>query len=129
MISIDKLSFAFRRSQPLFKDLNLTLQSGRTYGLFGLNGAGKTTLLNHVSGMLFPARGECRILGKPSRDRLPETMSELFILPEEFELPAVSAETFIQLHAPFYPRFDLQKIEKILIEFEIDTQKNLPELS
>lgn len=129
MISIDKLSFAFKRSQPLFTDLTLTLQAGRTYGLFGLNGAGKTTLLNHISGMLFPAGGECRILGKPSRDRLPETMSELYILPEQFELPAMSAVTYIRLHAPFYPRFDLQKIEKIMIEFEIDSQKNLPELS
>jgi ABC-2 type transport system ATP-binding protein len=129
MINIENLSFSFKQNQPLFKNLNLDLKPGRTYGLFGLNGAGKTTLLNHISGMLFPARGECRVLGKPSRDRLPETMSELYILPEQFELPAVRAETFIQLHAPFYPRFDLQKIERILIEFEIDRQKNLPELS
>lgn len=129
MVTIENLTFAFKKSQPLFKGLNMKLEKGNTYGLFGLNGAGKTTLLNHISGMLFPSAGECNINGSPSRERLPEVLSDLFILPEQFELPKMDSITYTKLHAPFYPDFDFDYLNQILSEFQIDTGKNLPELS
>ena len=129
MITIEKLEFAFKKNQPLFADLNLELHAGRIYGLFGLNGAGKTTLLNHISGMLFPAKGECRIFGKPARDRLPETQSEIFIVPEQFDLPTVKPEIYIELHAPFYPRFDLEQAGSLMEQFNLDRDKVLSKQS
>ena len=129
MIRINNLNFAFKKGEPLFKGLNLELQPGRTYGLFGLNGAGKTTLLNHMSGMLFPAQGECLILGKPARDRLPETLSEIFIVPEQFDLPAIKPDIYIELHAPFYPKFDLKQAGSLMEQFSLDRNKVLSKQS
>lgn len=129
MVSVENLTFAFRKNEPLFTGLDMKLEPGNTYGLFGLNGAGKTTLLNHLSGMLFPAEGACNILGENVRKRLPETMSEIYILPEQFDLPKLSAEKYVDLHAPFYLRFDHEYLTQILSEFQVDTQKNLTELS
>lgn len=129
MVTIEHLHFAFKKNEPLFSDLNLELKTGRTYGLFGLNGAGKTTLLNHISGMLFPEKGECRVLEKSARERDPEILKELYLLPEQFDLPAMSTKTYTKLHAPFYPRFDHEQLQKILDEFEINQQKLLPHLS
>jgi len=129
MIRINNLNFAFKKGEPLFTGLSLELQPGRTYGLFGLNGAGKTTLLNHMSGMLFPAEGECIVLGKPARDRLPETMSEIFVVPEQFDLPAVKPDIYIELHAPFYPNFDLAQAGSLMEQFNLDRNKVLSKQS
>ena len=129
MVIVENLTFAFIKSQPLFTGLDMKLEPGNTYGLFGLNGAGKTTLLNQLSGMLFPKKGSCRVLGQNVKNRLPETMSEIYILPEQFDLPKMDADTYTDLHAPFYPRFDRSYLSEILNEFQVDRQKNLTELS
>lgn len=129
MVEIRNLHFSFKKSAPLFSGLSLDLYPGKTYGLFGLNGAGKTTLLNHISGMLFPKKGQCKILGQPAGERLPGVLSELFILPEQFELPKMSSQVYTQLHAPFYPGFNEELYLELLGQFEIDTKKNLTELS
>lgn len=129
MVTITRLNFAFKKNEPLFSDLSLEMKTGRTYGLFGLNGAGKTTLLNHISGMLFPEKGDCLVLGQPARNRQPEVLKEIYLLPEQFDLPSMTAETYTKLHAPFYPNFDHEQFQKILSEFDINQQKKLPELS
>ena len=97
--------------------------------LSGFLGAGKTTLLNQLSGMLFPKKGSCQVLGQDVKDRLPETMSEIYILPEQFDLPKMNADKYVNLHAPFYPRFDLDYLAEMFTEFQVDRQKNLTELS
>lgn len=129
MVSIHNLSFAFKKNQLLFDNLNLELQTGFIYGLFGLNGAGKTTLLNHISGMLFPKTGSCEISGKSSRKRYPETLSNLFVLPEQFDLPPVTAKSYVNIHAPFYSGFNVDYMHQALREFLVEPDKNLNELS
>lgn len=129
MISIKNLSFAFKKGKPLFKDLSLELEAGKIYGLFGLNGAGKTTLLNHMSGMLFPSRGECLLNGLPARDRTPAMLSDLFLVPEQFSLPSITGEEYTKIHAPFYPRFDAGQFESVIKELKVDTKAVLNELS
>lgn len=129
MVTIENLTFAFKKNQRLFNQLNLRLEKGNTYGLFGLNGAGKTTLLNLISGMLFLDSGDCLIHEAPARERLPKVLSDLFILPEQFELPKMNALRYIDIQAPFYPGFDFETISQIMTEFQIDTGKNLTELS
>ncbi len=129
MVNIEKLTFAFKKSQPLFTGLDMKLEKGNTYGLFGLNGAGKTTLLNHISGMLFPDSGICTLDGSPVRERLPEVLSNLFILPEQFELPKMDALQYIDLFGPFYPQFDFKYMTDTLDEFQVEPAKNLTELS
>jgi ABC-2 type transport system ATP-binding protein len=129
MVSITDLTFAFKKNHLLFNGLNLDLQAGSIYGLFGLNGAGKTTLLNHISGLLFPKSGTCEILGKSSRKRDPETLSELYVLPEQFDLPPIPAHSYVNIHAPFYPRFDEEYMKHSLRELLVEGEKNLNELS
>jgi ABC-2 type transport system ATP-binding protein len=129
MVSIKNLTFAFKKGVPVLSGLNMDFQPGRTYGLFGLNGAGKTTLLNQISGMLFPAEGECLINQKPVRERLPETMSSIFVVPEQFELPSLKPAEFVDLHAPFYPDFDTDQITSLMEQFTLDQEKRLSEQS
>ena len=129
MINIKNLSFAFKKGEPLFSNLDWSLEPGKTYGLLGLNGAGKTSLFNIISGMLFPEDGECTFEGKPVRDRSPQFLSELFIVPEQFELPAMTGNKYVELHAPFYPRFDKTLLKRSLSELQVNSKKKISELS
>lgn len=129
MISIKNLSFAFKKGKPLFNNLSLEMETGKIYGLFGLNGAGKTTLINHMSGMLFPTEGKCLLNGEPARNRTPKQLSDLFIVPEQFTLPSMAGRKYLDIHAPFYPRFDRSLFDSVIEEFEVDISSLIPELS
>lgn len=129
MIQLSDISFAFDKRSTLFQNLNLSLQSGHTYGLFGLNGAGKTTLLNLISGMLFPAAGSCTFEGESTQKRLPSVMSNLFIVPEQFELPPVKPKEYIEIQQPFYPHFDVAEMERLMKDFIINSDKILTQHS
>lgn len=125
MINISNLSFGYKKKQPLFQELDLELKSGSIYGLFGMNGAGKTTLLKHIAGLLFAKEGKCEIFEKDVKQRLPEILANIYVIPEEFVLPQVKISTFVDLHAPFYPRFDQGLLNKYLDEFDISNGKKL----
>lgn len=61
LAKIDGLGFGYHQ-KPLFKDLDLKLESGNIYGLLGKNGAGKTTLLKLLVGQLFAQEGRMEVL-------------------------------------------------------------------
>ncbi len=48
--------------------LDLIIPTGQTVALLGPNGAGKSTVVNAVLGLLHPAAGEARVLGRRPRD-------------------------------------------------------------
>lgn len=129
MVSIKKLTFGYKKGTPILTGIDLELHTGKIYGLLGLNGAGKTTLLNNITGMLFPGSGSCLVDGEESRNRTPNAMSSLFIVPEQFDLPKVTATKYVELHRLFYPNFDDQQMEDIMKEFELDKSGMLPEMS
>jgi ABC-2 type transport system ATP-binding protein len=129
MIEINHLTFGYKKKYPLFDDLNLQLPTGKIYGLLGKNGAGKSTLLKQIAGLLYPQQGECLVNGLPSRQRLPQVLSDMYFIPEEFQLPAVSISTFVKLHAPFYPNFDATMLQKHMDEFEIGMSGKIASLS
>jgi ABC-2 type transport system ATP-binding protein len=51
-------------------DLDLTIPSGETVALLGPNGAGKSTAINAVLGLLRPAGGTVRVLGRAAREAI-----------------------------------------------------------
>ncbi|MCH8557539.1 MAG: ABC transporter ATP-binding protein [Balneolia bacterium] len=129
MISVDNISYSYKGKQPLFSGLSLETRPDTIYGLFGLNSAGKTTLLKLISGLLYPDSGSCTVLGAASSQRKPSILSSMFFLPEQFELPLMSAKTYIKLYAPFYPNFDAQQLADLLAFFDLNLNENLRELS
>ena len=53
---------------PAVQDVSFGITEGEVVGFLGPNGAGKTTTLKMLSGLLYPTRGEARVLGYiPSR--------------------------------------------------------------
>lgn len=129
MITIENVVFAYNRKKPLFNGLSLRLEQGNIYGLLGKNGAGKTTLLKIIAGLVFPQSGKCRLNGFESKDRIPQALEDIYILPEEFELPSIKLLQYVSLNAPFYTRFDHEKFRTLIEEFQLDPDKKLNQLS
>ncbi len=129
MIQITGLSFSYRKKDRLFDDLSLTLEPGTIYGLLGKNGAGKTTLLKLLCGFMFPGKGEIRVLGDDPAKRTARMLREIVLIPEEFFVPPCTAEQYMRLNAPFYPRFDAARFREYLAGFELDPAKKLTEYS
>lgn len=130
MIEIKNIRFAYgRRQAPVFEDFSLSLAPGRIYGLLGKNGTGKSTLLYLVCGLLHQQEGCVTLDGVDVRLRRPEVLQEIFFVPEEFELPAVKLGRYVELNAPFYPRFNEDVLSACLEEFELSPDLHLGELS
>jgi ABC-2 type transport system ATP-binding protein len=129
MIKIENLSFSYNQKQSLFEALSLTLPSGNIYGLLGKNGAGKTTLLKLICGLLFPKKGKINVLGLQPRDRYPQFLSEVFLIPEEFDLPSLNMECFVRLYSAFYPRFSNDLFKDCIHEFGLPGGQMLSTMS
>ena len=126
MITINDISFSYdKRNGDLFHDFTLELNAGNVYGLLGKNGAGKSTLIYLMTGLLTPTSGEVLIDDVNVRRRLPKTMSDLFLVPEEFELPNLSLKKYVSINSPFYPNFSMVDMQRYLDIFELGGDLNV----
>ena len=130
MLRVENISFSYRRGKKeVLSDFSLSLEKGRVYGLLGKNGAGKSTLLYLMSGLLTSKHGRVMYNDIDVRRRLPATLQDMFLVPEEFELPPISLVSYIELNSPFYPRFSKEDMVKYLHYFEMDLDADLKALS
>ncbi len=129
MITLENINFGYPKSGELFANLSLNIADGGIYGLLGKNGAGKTSLLKIIAGLVFPRTGACSVFNYHSKDRMPEFLSELYLLPEDLYVPPMTAEEYYQCYASFYPNFDATIYADIIKKFEIPNGKLLTELS
>lgn len=130
MLQVKNISFRYHKNKSeVLSNFSLTLEKGRVYGLLGKNGAGKSTLLYLMSGLLTPKAGKVMYHDTDVRRRLPITLQDMFLVPEEFELPPVSLVSYIELNSPFYPNFSKEDMMKYLHFFELDMDVDLGALS
>lgn len=130
MLQVENISFSYGRRKPeVLSDFSFSLEKGRVYGLLGKNGVGKSTLLYLMCGLLTPKLGRVMYHGVDTRRRLPETLRDVFLVPEEFDLPAVSLVQFVELNSPFYPNFSKEDMMTYLHLFEMDWNIHLGGLS
>ncbi len=130
MLQISNLSFSYGKSSgELFNNFSLDLQPGNVYGLLGKNGAGKSTLIYLMTGLLTPKDGAVTLNGDNVRQRLPKTLNDLFLVPEEFDFPNISLSQFVKLNSPFYPRFSVEDMNRYLDIFEMERDARLHSLS
>ena len=130
MLKINDLAFSYSgNSCKVFNDFSLKFEKGAVYGLLGKNGTGKSTLLYLITGLLHPQQGTVLFKDEEVRRRLPSTLSDMFIVPEEFELPSMTMKQYVKLNAPFYPNFSEEQLKKNLALFDFDENIHLGNLS
>jgi ABC-2 type transport system ATP-binding protein len=96
-ITVSNLSFRYG-GLKVIDDMSMEIQTGTSYGLLGPNGAGKTTLIRLMVGLLKPASGSIKCLGKspsPANARLVGYMPQL---------PALYAELSVEQNIEFFAR-------------------------
>lgn len=114
MITINDVSFHYKKGTPILKDIQTNIQPGHIYGLLGLNGVGKTTLLKLIAGLLFPNTGTLEVNKLCPEDRSIPFLSDIYFITDEVELPNWSIADIITIYAPLYPKFDRSYFEQLL---------------
>ncbi|MCE7059179.1 ATP-binding cassette domain-containing protein [Dyadobacter sp. CY343] len=129
MIHLDRVSFGYSKQKLLFEDLSMELLPGHIYGLLGKNGAGKSSLLRNMVGLLFPLAGTIKVAGFEPRKRFPAFLQDVFFIPEEIYLPSVTIEKYLQMLAPFYPKFDEHQFREHISEMDLPKNNKLTGMS
>ncbi len=129
MLSIENLTFNYQNSRPVLKSVSMGLEAGNIYGLFGKNGEGKSTLVKIITGLLFPKSGNCTFNGIGTQKRETQSLRDIFLVPEDFELPALPIQTFEKINSPFYPHFSKEQFYHLVDEFKLTPQDVISKLS
>ena len=130
MIQVNDITFSYPGSKhKVFDRLSLNLKDNHIYGLLGKNGTGKSTLLYLIAGLLRPKKGSILVDGLTASKRYPEMLQEIYLVPEEYNLPNMSLANYTKIHETFYPRFSKETLNKCLEDFEMPTNINMKQLS
>ncbi|GAA4270959.1 ABC transporter ATP-binding protein [Aquimarina gracilis] len=129
MISIRGLRFHYPKGRTVLDDISLDFMKGNIYGLFGENGEGKSTLIKIMAGLLFPKVGYCQISNEDVAKRKVKNLKEIFIVPEDFELPGIKIDTFEKINSSFYPKFSQDRFYELIQEFKLSPKENIAALS
>ena len=128
MIEISDLGFSYG-SKSVLRNISLTLESGRIYGLLGENGVGKTTLLTLLAGLKKPQQGSICADGQIPYKRTPSFLSSQYYLPDDVYPYNCTAENFVKSSGQFWPDFSLEKFLEIMREFETDPSQKMNSMS
>ena len=119
MLQIQNVTYGYNAMHNVLENFSLQYDEPGIYGLLGKNGTGKSTLLYLIMGLLRPKQGEITFDGVNTQNRLPETLQEMFIVPEEYNLPSIPLPAYLKVLRPFYPNFDEQLMVKLLEMFDM----------
>jgi ABC-2 type transport system ATP-binding protein len=128
-IQIENLSYAYGRAEAVH-DLNLTVQPGRCYGLFGRNGAGKTTTMKCLLTLLRPQRGQLRVFGlDPARHEV-EVKRRLAYVPDQVAFyPWMTVRETLDYLASFRAHWNRKTERELLDRFRLEAAQNIGSLS
>ncbi len=130
MIDIQNITYRYPGSKHLvFQDFSLKLEPGRIYGLLGKNGTGKSTLLYLICGLLRLHQGRITVDGVDSALRTAAMLQDIYLVPEEYDLPAITLKKYVRLNSVFYPHFSEDVLHSCLADFELSADLHLKALS
>lgn len=84
-LSTRDLCFSYGKTETL-KNINVSLQTGKFYGIVGPNGCGKTTFLDLLTGNKNPSSGTITLFGVPLTDYSKRDLAlQLALVPQEYD--------------------------------------------
>lgn len=129
MIRLSNLKFGYVSGLALFDKMDLEIEEGSIVGLFGRNGEGKSTLLKLLSGQLLRSSGNMEVIGFDPKERNPNFLEQIFVVPEIVNVPNVSIKEYFSVLSRFYPNYDESLAYKLLDTFGIDSKWKLNQVS
>ena len=128
MITIKDLGFAYGEKAVL-KNITMTLEEGRIYGLLGENGVGKTTLLTLLCGLKKSQAGTIDTDGMKPYDRQPSLLSNQYYLSDEVPAMNMKAADYAKYYGKFWEGFDMDKFMEVMGVLENDPQQKMNQMS
>ena len=129
MINVQGLEIGYKSSRKVFRGLGLELGQGSITGLLGRNGEGKTTLLKLLTGQLLRQSGHLEVLGHDPKCRQVPFLQQVYLLPEEVNVPSISIAKFFEVNGAFYPNYDEAMGRELLQIFSLSPEMNLKKIS
>jgi len=128
-IQIENLAYAYGRAEAVH-DLNLKVQPGRCYGLFGRNGAGKTTTMKCLLNLLRPRHGQVRVFGLDPATAEVAVKRRLAYVPDQVVFyPWMSVRETLDYLASFRERWNRKTEQELLDRFRLDSAQRTDALS
>ncbi len=128
-IEIKDLVYTYGRAEAVH-GLNLTVQPGRCYGLFGRNGAGKTTTMKCVLNLLRPRGGTVRLFGLDPSTHEVEVKRRLAYVPDHVAFyPWMTVRETLDYLASFRDRWNRDTERGLLDRFRLDPGQRTAALS
>jgi ABC-2 type transport system ATP-binding protein len=129
ILRIEGLAKSFGRKTVL-RDFDLTVQSGRVYGLLGRNGEGKTTLARILMGVIPADSGKILYKGRPIAYGESAFKREFGYVPEDpFFYEDMTVRSLVGFNARFYPKWDRKRAAADLERFALDPKARIRTLS
>jgi ABC-2 type transport system ATP-binding protein len=129
VIEIKDLVYTYGRSEAV-QGLNLTVPTGRCYGLFGRNGAGKTTTMKCLLNLLRPRGGSVRLFGMDPAKHDVEVKRRLAYVPDYVAFyPWMSVRETLDYLASFRAHWNLETEGELLERFQLDPRQRTAALS
>ena len=103
ILKTEKLSKSFIGNHAV-KNINLTLEAGKVYGLLGPNGSGKSTLMKMIAGLCHPTTGDIEVMGEK---RSNTSKNIVAYMPTELHFyDFMTIKSAGQYYKDFYPDFN-----------------------
>src|SRR5678816_758626 len=119
-IQIENLQYAYGRADAVH-NINITVQRGRCYGLFGRNGAGKTTTMKCLLNLLRPRKGTVRVFGLDPAKQEVEVKQRLAYVPDQVAFyPWMSIRETLDYLASFRTNWNRKTEAELLERFRLD---------
>lgn len=128
MITINDLGFSYGEKSVL-KNITMTLEEGRIYGLLGENGVGKTTLLTLLSGLKKPSEGSILTDGRTPFKKEPDLLAEQYYLGDDCAPVHMKAIEYAKNYGKFWDKFELEKFIELMKVFENDAEQMMDKMS
>ena len=126
LIEIKDLTKSYGKKEAL-KNINLTIEPGKIYGLLGPNGSGKTTLIKIINNLLTPTSGDIKIKGNNPGI---ESKKIISYLPERTYLNMnFKVKELLDYFEDFYDNFDRKKAISLLKKLKINQEDKLKTMS
>ena len=119
--------------KTVIENLNLTLESGKIYGLIGRNGAGKTTLLSMMSNQAPVTEGSVTLDGekiwenRKALDRI--CFARELTATKENGMAGYTVRNYLKIASCYYSCWDQPYAEEIMKAFGLDPKSKLGKMS
>jgi ABC-2 type transport system ATP-binding protein len=128
-IEIENLTYAYGHAEAV-RNLNLRVQPGRCYGLFGRNGAGKTTTMKCLLNLLRPQHGRVRVFGlDPAKQEVPVKRRLAYVPDQVAFYPWMTIRETLHYLASFRDHWNRKIEQELLDRFKLDASKRASSLS